>query len=78
MSRKESGSFGDRKPLEALLSVAGGEAGILGLDRRLGRRLREVEGVESGGLCDLSVPEPSSVTPDKFCRRDADLVVGAK
>lgn len=77
MSRK-SGSFGDRKPLEALPSVDGGEAGIIGLDRRFGRRLREVEGVESGGLCDLSGPEPSSVTPDKFCRRDADLVVGAR
>jgi hypothetical protein len=40
--------------------------------------LRDVEGVEPGGLCGLSEPEPSSVTPDMFCRRDADLVVGAK
>lgn len=78
ISRKASGSFGERKPLEDLPSAAGGEAGIFGLDRRFGRRLREVEGVESGGLCDLSGPEPSSVTPEKFCRRDADLVVGAK
>lgn len=78
MSRKASGIFGDRKPLEDVPSAAGGEAGILGFDRRLGRRLRDVEGVEPGGLCDLSGPEPSSVTPDNCCRRDADLVVGAK
>lgn len=79
ISRKASGSFGDRKPSdEDLPSAAGGEAGILGLERRFGRRLREVEGVESGGLRDLSGPDPSSVTPDSCCRRAADLVVGAK
>jgi hypothetical protein len=60
------------------LPLAGGEAGIFGLDRRFGRRLRDVEGVQPGGLFDLSGPETSSVAPDKFCRRDADLVVGAK
>lgn len=76
-SRKVSGRFGERKPLEDL-PLAGGEAGIFGLDRRFGRRLRDVEGVEPGGLFDLSGPEPSSVTPDRFCRCDADLVVGAE
>jgi len=77
-SRKASGRFGDRKPLEDLASVAGGDAGIFGLDRRFGRRLREVDGVESGELVDLSGPEPSSVNADIRCRRGADLVVGAK
>lgn len=50
ISRKASGSFGERKPLEDLPLAAGGEAGIIGLDRRFGRRLRDVEGVEPGGL----------------------------
>ena len=77
MSRKASGRFGDRKPFEDLPTVAGGDAGIFGLDRRFGRRLREVDGVESGELADLSGPEPSSVTSDICCRRAADLVVGA-
>lgn len=39
---------GDRKPLEAP-PFDGGEAGIMGFDRRLGRRCRAAElGVESG------------------------------
>jgi hypothetical protein len=73
MSRKLSGirNVGERKPFEALPLVDGGEAGIFGFDRRLGRRCRAVpEGVESGSAED-------SGTSEKRCRRAADRVVGA-
>lgn len=83
MSRKAFGNFGERKPLEAgLPSVAGGEAGMFGLDRRGGRRLRDVgeegEEVEARGLRDRSAAGLASASPDMRCRRDADLVVGAR
>lgn len=73
-SRSVSETFvGDRKPL-VLPLVAGGEAGILGLDRRAGRRCRVelLDGVSSGGLRVRLGTDPSC------CRRDADRVTGAK
>lgn len=74
ISRKASGSLdlGERKSLEALPSTDGGEAGLIGFDRRLGRRCRaEFEGVDSG-------PCPSSGSSERCCRRDADRVVGVR
>lgn len=73
ISRAPSGSLGDKKPLEAL--PLGGEAGIMGLDRRC--RVDRL-GVDSGGLRDLPDPELSSETPEGFCRRAAERVVGAR
>lgn len=78
MSRSTSGIFGDRYPFELLPFTVGGEAGIFGLDRRLGRRCR----VESFGLADglrgLPEPESSSETSARCCRRKAERVTGAK
>jgi hypothetical protein len=74
MSRKVSGTrnVGERKPFEALPLTDGGEAGIFGLDRRLGRRCRaEPEGVDSDS-------GTFSETSERRCRRAADRVVGAK
>lgn len=70
MSRKVSEILvGDRK---ALLLDFGGDAGILGFDRRLGRRVRaELVGVESG-------PALSSEASEGRCRRDVDRVNGPK
>lgn len=62
---------GDRKPLEAL-PFDGGEAGIMGFDRRLGRRCRDAElGVESD-------PVMFSGASGCRCRRDADRVTGVR
>jgi len=74
MSCKVSGilNVGERKPFEELPLVDGGEAGIFGLDRRLGRRCRaEPEGVDSDS-------GTFSETSERPCRRAADRVVGAR
>lgn len=70
---------GERNPLDALPLVGGGDAGIMGLDRRGGRRCRAefLEGVSAGGLLDLPESDPSSETPERCCRRAADRVTGA-
>jgi hypothetical protein len=73
MSRNVSGirNVGERKPFEALPLVDGGEAGIFGFERRLGRRCRAVpEGVESGSAED-------SGNSENRCWRAAERVVGA-
>lgn len=75
ISRKASGSFGDKRPLEALPLVDGGEAGIIGLDRRF--RVERL-GVEAGGLRDLPDPELCSDSSEGCCRRTAERVTGAK
>lgn len=80
ISRHELGSFGERKPLDVLPLVAGGDAGIFGFERRGGRRWRDddFEGLSSGGLRDWLDSEASSRTPDNPCLRAADRVTGAK
>lgn len=59
--------------------TVGGEAGIFGLERRLGRRRRdEPLAVSSEGLCDLPGVCFSSGTSKRRCRREAERVTGAK
>jgi hypothetical protein len=63
---------GDRKSLEAVpFGECGGEAGIIGFDRRL-----RAEGVV-GDLDARPEPEPSPDDSLWCCRRAADRVTGA-
>lgn len=76
ISRAASAILGDKRLLEALpFGVDGGEAGIMGLDRRF--RVERL-GVGAGGLWDLPEPELSSATPERCCRRAAERVTGAR
>lgn len=77
-SRSASGIFGDRYPFELLPLTVGGEAGIFGLDRRLGRRCRVESFDLTDGLRELPDPGSSSETPVRCCRRAAERVIGAK
>lgn len=81
ISRRASETLlGERNPLDALPLVCGGEAGIIGLDRRGPRRCRVefLEGVSSTELLDLPDPDRPSEGPGVFCRRAADRVTGAR
>lgn len=66
--------------MDALPLVSGGEAGIIGLDRRgpLRCRVEFLDGVSSTELLDLPDPEGPSEGPGVFCRRAADRVTGAR
>jgi hypothetical protein len=73
-SRRASGMLnGDRRSLEAVpFGECGGEAGIIGFERRL-----RAEGV----VGDLDVRAEPELSPDESgwrCRRAADRVTGAR